>query len=208
MALDRISQWNDKSGKGNNISQGTALSQAIYTPNKLNSLASVTFDGIALYAVPAALITALVNSNNTVFMVGNSTAPGTPQQRFIGITDGSLARFNLELTSSVGTAGYACATGAAGQVTIGSITTTNFNIYSAFRSGTTQSIQINNGTAQTNSSGADITWTTGNIGQSATGTVPVIGNINIILIYNRALSTTEIIQVNRWLSNITAITIS
>jgi hypothetical protein len=40
-----VSQWNDKSGNGRHISQGTATNQPAYTANTLNSRHCVVFDG-------------------------------------------------------------------------------------------------------------------------------------------------------------------
>lgn len=45
----KVGQWRDKSGNNNHAAQGTAANQAVLTPNALNSLPSVVFDGINDY---------------------------------------------------------------------------------------------------------------------------------------------------------------
>ena len=52
-----VSQWNDKSGNGRNVAQGTAGSRPAYTSAGLNGLNVITFDGTAdqLFNTSAAL---------------------------------------------------------------------------------------------------------------------------------------------------------
>lgn len=211
LALDRISQWNDKSGNGYNLPQGTAAQQAVYNPAQKNGLSVLTWNGLNRYAVPAGLLTALSAINNTIFLVSNSTSSNsTMQQRIIGMTNGGTGRLTVDYANSAADAMSAndTTTLVTGGVTINGVTKTNFNIITAFRNGTTQSIQVNNGTAQTNTNAANITLTIGNIGDSAATGIGLIGNIGEIIFYNRVLSASEIILVNRYLSTKWAITIS
>lgn len=204
-----VASWTDFSGNGYNAVQATGANQPVCTASIINGKNALFFDGINdNLALPAGLLTALSSSNVTMFTVAQTTASGTPQQRFVGITDGSNARLHTELTGTAATAGYNCSGAAANAISIGGVTTTNFNIYTGFRSGTTLSIQINNGTAQTNTNGANIAWTVGNIGSAADNTVYFKGYIPEILIFNRALTAAEIIQINQYLSRKWGITIS
>jgi hypothetical protein len=43
---DKVSQWDDKSGNGNNATQGTGSQQGIFTPSAINSLSAINFDGV------------------------------------------------------------------------------------------------------------------------------------------------------------------
>ena len=44
-ASSKVSQWNDKSGNGNNLTQSTEGSKPVYSASSLNSKAWITFDG-------------------------------------------------------------------------------------------------------------------------------------------------------------------
>jgi hypothetical protein len=73
---DLVSQWDDKSGEGNDLTQGTATNQPIYVASEINSLAVVSFDGVdnflqaatrfGLGANPDLLIVAVVKMDANV----------------------------------------------------------------------------------------------------------------------------------------------
>lgn len=211
MALDRVSQWNDTSGQGNHATQGTASSQPIYTPALINSSkASTTWDGLGKFVLPSTLYT-VPGGNNTIFAVSNSItfavqqgilfmeASGSSRLR-LGF--GTAAGAGSSTNSKFGNGPFVSDASAAG-------TNANFQILTGYRSGTTQSMQINNGTAVTNTNGANGTSiTTALIGTNNAGTVSLTGNIAKILLYNRALAASEIVRINKILSLETAIVVS
>lgn len=43
---DLVSQWNDQSGQGNNVTQATATNKPLFVNNNRNSLPTINFDGI------------------------------------------------------------------------------------------------------------------------------------------------------------------
>lgn len=69
-----VSQWNDKSGNGRNVSQATAANQPNYTASGLNGKPVITFDGTndALLNASAELMRAV--SGTTVVMVMSRAA--------------------------------------------------------------------------------------------------------------------------------------
>lgn len=206
LALDRVSQWNDKSGLGNNVTQGTALNQPVYNPAQLNSNAVMTFDGVSTFIMPSGLYF-VPNGDNTIFAIGKYSGQGVDQY-ILGMERSGVD--NLFLRSNLGSGIVAfvnTSSNGAGEVTVSGITKTNYNIYQAGISGTTVSLAVNNGTAAT-ATGSKATATVGTIGGFSTGASRIIGGISEIIIYNRALSASEIVQVNRYLSQKWGITIS
>ena len=206
MALDRISQWNDKSGNSYNATQGTALSQFVYNPNQLNSKSVLTADGASKMVLPSGLYS-LFNGNYTVFVVSLANNNSSEMRLYTASQSGSSKAFlNYASGSSFSTFG---ARNVASGVGSSTYTVTNPNIIQALVNGTTESIAINNGTAQSDTSAsvsASIDALT--IGAASDGTKALVGYIAEIIIYNRSLYASEIAQVNRYLANKYAITIS
>lgn len=209
LAVDRISQWNDSSGLGNHLTQSTALSQPIFTPAKLNGLATATGDAASTMVVPSG-IWGLSNGNNTVIAVTNRTLAAAAVNRIFTLGASGSTRTSLEYTAVANTVDWQSRNASGTTVSATSFTETNFIITAAFRSGTTQSIAVNNGTATTDTNGANSSSITeGAVFSASQGTTNFLtGNIAKLLIWNRALSASEILYVVRTLSNETAITIS
>lgn len=84
-----VSQWNDKSGNGRNVSQATPAAQPALNANALNGLPVVAFDAVndTLFNTSAALLRNL--SGATVFMVGRkATSPTSGFQLYITVSTG------------------------------------------------------------------------------------------------------------------------
>lgn len=207
MALDRVSQWNDKSGQGNHVTQATALAQPVYNPAQLNGKAVLGFDGASFLALPSALLS-IPNSANTLFVVAKQATASGVQERIIAMSESGSSRWIFGYQATAGQVVYMSNTGIAAIAASG-VTTTNFNILTGRRSGTTQAISVNNGAETSNANGQDENGcSVGAIGNSSVGGLFLIGALSKILIYNRSLSAAEIIQVNRFLSQEGAIAIS
>lgn len=205
MALDRVSQWNDKSGKGNNVTQGTAASQPVYNPAQLNGKAVLSFDGNNTLVIPSALWT-LTSGPSTTFIVTKRNTEGGTTRGVLALRISGTAYF---LVAHDGTAGRIDFRNAASTIiNVDGNTNTNFNIVTARRSGATQGLSINNGAETTNASATDSSSIdAGVVGSGSSGTA-CIGQIAEIIIYNRSLSASEIVQVNKYLSQKWGITIS
>lgn len=79
---NKVSQWRDKSGNGNHAGQATGVNQATLTPNSLNSLPSIVFDGVDDYFRIEDHAT-LRPDEITVFVVGKATAYTTYAATFL-----------------------------------------------------------------------------------------------------------------------------
>lgn len=203
-----VSQWNDKSGNASNATQGTGSAQpgtGVVTQNGKNVL---TFDGGDTLILPAATYT-IPNANNTLFVVSSTSLPGT-QERVIGMAETASGRWHFQYPSAAASVSYLSSTSSGVDITISSgVTKSNYNIFTCFKSGTTQSISYNGATAVTNASGANESGIDSATIGSELGTVLFLtGAIAEIIVYSRALSTAEINQVNRYLSNKWGITLS
>jgi hypothetical protein len=80
-----VSQWNDKSVTGRNMSQGTAIFRPTYTANVLNSKAGITFDGINDYLTSS---TTTNITNCSIFTVMKFVADDGSQDAPIAIGRG------------------------------------------------------------------------------------------------------------------------
>ncbi len=208
MALDRISQWNDTSGRGNHVTRASGLTCPVFNPNKLNGRAVATGDGVSSFDIPSTLFT-IPNGANTLFVVANTSDTGNIQ-RMLYMRNASAAGYSLLYHSASSTAiRFLNAASGTPFVTLNA-TKTNFNIFMGRRSGTTEAIAVNNGveTSDTNAtSDSGVTSALLMAGNAGT-TQQLFGNIAKVILYNRSLSVPEIAQVNKVLSLETAITIS
>ncbi len=207
MALDRVSQWNDKSGRGNNATQGTALTQPVYNPAILNSKAVLAFDGANTLALPSALYT-LPTGASTIFCVAKrATASGAVEQMLnLAIVAAGTGREFLRFATTEQVDGL---NNIAGTVVSQAATTTNFNIHRFRRLGTTQAVSVNNAAETSNTSATDEAGVDSAMIGSRLGNAQFLtGSIYMLLIYNRSLSATEMIQVEQWIAQQTGITIS
>ncbi len=199
----RASQWNDKSGLGNNVTQGTATAQPTYFPAALNNKSVLSFDGNDTLIVPAALYTISAGANSIFIVAKVNAVSGT--QRFVSGSITANSRYGV----GTFTTNYTYINSTAGTgLDLSGITATNYNIISGTRSGTGRTLSFNNGVPVTSSNATDVTCTEMFIGSRDALFDFIIGSIAEIIIYNRALTAAEIIQVNRYLSQKWNITIS
>lgn len=212
MALDRVSQWNDKSGRGNHFTQGTALTQPVYNPARLNSNAVVTFD--SNNHMLRTLASDITGTRMTVFCVCKRTSVSVNTSALIGLANGQTNDYD-----NVGSSVFF-------DETDGTTLTTDNN--SAFRStathpgngvayiaatrfdGTNNTMYLNNVAKTPVACANTLAFHTLYLGTryAAGVTAGYLGDISLILLYNRSLTSTEIIQVNKWIAQRTAIIIS
>lgn len=200
----KVSQWDDKSSAGNNVTQGVADDQPTTNATTHNSRNVLDFDGTndfllipsGLYGIPA--------GNNTTFMVVKSNLAETVQRMlFLGISGSTKMGFTYEVTAGV----VLFIHGGAPQVT--GVTESNFNIFRGRRSGTTEAISLNGATEVTDTSAVDNTANEASIGSYRHGSDNFLnGSIAEVLIYNRSLTSAEITSVEVYLSNKWGITLA
>lgn len=115
-------------------------------------------------------------------------------------TGGGALRYALDSTITAGQMQFISGTDATGAL-LGSTTKTNPNIYNAYRSNTTLSLQANNGIATTSSVGNNAAAGIGHIGSYSDLSAYLVGYIAEILIYSTDLTPTLRAQINAFLSN-------
>lgn len=215
MALDRASQWNDLSGQGNHATQATALKQPVYNPNQSNSGAVLTFDGASTLALPSALYT-IPSAANTIFVTAKQTVNGGGgvSARIVDMSEGGGTNFRyyISFSSTASTLIYANSTSGALTSSTGTSANTSFQIIMGqYDGGTNQGVAYNNGAQSVNNVGAGSAESgcdSAYIGSASDSGRYLTGAIKRILIWNRALSASEIIKVNRYCAALDAITLS
>lgn len=214
MAVDRVSQWNDKSGFGNHATQGTALAQLIYNPAKLNGRAVLTGDG-ASYMLASSIASIMSGEDKacTVFCVTSTTITGSNVIWAWGrlIAGGAAMQLKYQNVSSFAVIKRDDANVLI-NVTQGTSVINTPYISTMVTGGTIANVYMNNNLTISNAN-INVGITTPEtfaIGASynVTPGQPIIGDIATLLVYNRELSSSELLQVNRFLSQKTGIAIS
>lgn len=96
-----VSQWNDKSGLGNHVTQGTAARQPITGTRTIGGRNGLDFDGSNDGFTGPSGLYGLSAGPNTAFCVYTSDATGDATQHvFAGYTAGSGPRYLTGLTST------------------------------------------------------------------------------------------------------------
>ncbi len=196
-----ITQLLDRSGKGNNTDVQVGAARPTWTANQYGSLSAAVFDGVANYLVLPAALYSIPNGNNTLFVVSKSASDST-QQRTITMAKAGSGRFLHEYSGTAGTSVFSSRNTNTGGVSISGVTKANANIFACYRSGTTLSISVNGGAEVTNTNGVDEPGVDAayiGTNSNASGTFLNGSFLNMIL-YNRTLSSAEIMYMNRYLS--------
>lgn len=197
-----ITQALDRSGNGNHTDvQGTAGARPTFAANQLNGRSLATFDGGDTLVLPSALYS-LPNGNNTVAMVAKrNTEAGTTTSIF-NMTEGGLDRYATNFASASGRLAFLSSTGVANVLVQDGNTNTDYQIILCKRSGTTQSISVNGGTATTNTGGASEAGVdAAYIGSKGGASQFLIGGIAEIIFYNTDLTTGQDLLLNTYFSN-------
>lgn len=194
-----VSEWRDKSGKGNHATQGTANNQPAYTAATLNGKAVVTFSGS-----PKELLTSLsVSPPFSVIAVVKENAP------HVGIYAGPSTFVNIGFGDASSFGGNKWAAWGGTRAVYGNASasvTTNPTIVQNIISGTSFPGDISifaNGVG-----GGATTYTAGTAPGSTLDSLRIghrgstageywVGYIAEVLIYSRALSTSERAAIDR-----------
>lgn len=208
LSATAITQALDRSGNGNNTAvQGTGTARPTFTAAQLNGLPCAVFDGGDILMMPSALY-ALPNGANTAFIVAKRDTEAAVSQVLISIGIANPANYNLFMPGTAGRIEFRSNAAAAGNVISTGNTNTNYQLIQTRRSGTTQALAVNGGTAQTNTNGTDYASSSAaSIGATIGGTGFLTGGYAEILIYNRSLEAAEIAAVNRYLASKWGITL-
>lgn len=189
-----VSQWNDKSSSANNAVQATGANQPVYNATGLNSLPAITQTG----SPQRMTMTAIPLTACTIFVVGVSAeSGGSARQGFIGGAASSVEvspQFSIELYDGIAAALDLTGTDVSANVPFLLEMTAPTN--PALGTGSVD------GVASTVTFAAGPAWTLlfNTIGARTNGTVwNINGAYGEVLIYSRALSAPETLQVNDYL---------
>ncbi|WP_152051821.1 phage head closure protein [Tautonia marina] len=193
-----VSQWTDRSGNGNHLTQGTAVNQPTTGTRTLNGRNALDFDGTNDFMLLPSALHSIPGANNTVFVVALSdTGAGSGGAQ--ALLRGDTTNFQMQFNP--------------GSARIENRNHTSTNVFTTVTKNATANIfaQCRNGSALTacfnttqtvNASGANNVTVTGiGLGGSATGTQPFNGLIAEVLVYNRALTLAEANQVATFLKD-------
>jgi hypothetical protein len=193
-----VSQWNDKSGFGRNVTQGTGASQPKTGTTTLNGLNVIAFDGsndtlrsaagAASFGIVECYIVARTQSTGRVIIgvphAATHTSPFFRWVLFHNVTDILQTRIDGVAANSAANA-------------------INTSVAQLYRIETGEGDAYVNLTRVINSAGATVTYpnsTPLSIGSHATGGEVLNGFVAEILIFDRALTANEKAGINNYLS--------
>lgn len=199
-----VSQWDDKSGNANNASQGTASNQPLLVADAANGHPVIRFDGVDNFlSLPSVIISG--STLRTAFFVIRRADNGAAQTFFSLTTATSnifiYGRNPVDIIGSYQISSKRDFTGSVADPTdffvLTHVTpTTNISTSEMRIDGSNLSVQSTNaGVFNTSSSG------TSSIGRWRSGNPQYFdGDLGEIIIYDKALSNSEILSVESYLA--------
>ena len=193
----KVSQWNDKSGNGNNATQGTGSAQPTTGSVTMNGLNAISFNLSSnnFMNLPSGLY-GITNGNNTVF-ASFELANATGDQRILtGSNNNSTSNLMLRCNSDFEFRDANSGGTATKTVTLN----TSPHIVSVNNNGTTTTGYYDGSPAVTATS-ATTTCISMGIGCGPNGGGPYLnGALQDVIMYSRLLTNSEINIVGNWLS--------
>jgi len=182
-----VATWVDQSSAGNNATQATPANQPIFhTTTGPNSGPAVFFTA-AGHALRTSTLAA--TQPNTIFIVASATQNPTC---YLDGTNGGFYTQTVSATSLLINAGVSI-------TATGTPALSGFNIICGVFNGVSSLLSVDGTVTSGNAgttAGAELT-----IGNFRTGTVPQAGGTAEVIVYNRALTTTERRQIETYLSD-------
>lgn len=187
-----VSQWNDKSGNNRHSTQGTGVNQPLTNTGTINAKNSLLFDGSNDFLTANAAIGNLFGSDHTVFVVYNRT--GANRANFLRSSSADYTELYLAADGSINGANntvfsYSTIAGAVDTLPHIVGATRNGAAYQVFRDGV-----LGSSVGAANASTA--------VTVTAPAAIPfqLSGNIGEIIIYDKALTAQERLQVTTYLT--------
>lgn len=195
----KVSRWDDKSGNGNNATQGTGSKQPTTGSATQNGKNVLDLDGGDILVLPSALHT-IPNGPNTAFVVVKRDSEDATVDAFLVMEEGASTRYLFTYNAAAGDASFRSNASGSGGKTITGGTNTDFQIFSGRREGTTQAIARNGSAEVTNASGADEPNIDGAFIGGAEIALFLNGQIAEVLMYDKSLTAPERRSVFNYLS--------
>jgi hypothetical protein len=208
-----VATWSDQSGNGYDATQGGSAARPTFIASGLNGLPVVRFDGtddtLTLSASSLGMLRNVAGA--TIFSVIRYSTNATTEG-LIFIANNTTSNFRVMMrknsTSRFETYGRRLDSDTFQNVISSSINNSNFRIHSAlFNFQNTLLQQFINGALdgqktdfQTSGNTSDTDSNNIRIGNAVTVSSILNGDIAEIIVYNRALNTSELAQVHRYLS--------
>lgn len=192
IALDKVSQWNDKSGNNNHLTQATASKQAVINPTKLNNKGVMHFNGAAVYNAPSSLYTIPQGDNTCVVIANRLTETGGAQEIIFAGNAGSFIYY-LTFDGVAGDLRFRNQISGGAKVVATGGTNTNFQILTGKLTGTQELAGIGRTITATDTNGVYATAIdTFLVGGASGGSEMLVGNIAEIMIWGSALSSAQL----------------
>lgn len=202
LAVERVSQWDDNSGRGNHATQGTALKQPLYIPDALKGRPALGFDGASTLVMPSPTYS-ISSAPNEVFAVAKRHTEAGTVTRILAFNNGGGAsgdfRMLLGYSGTSGTTQYAC-NGTGSNVAKSGGTNTNYQLIQGGLGTYFQFNTYNNLSLSVATTGAVATTDRAHIGSNADTDRYLIGGIAEILGFNRSLANQDRYLILRYLA--------
>lgn len=192
-----VTSWIDKSGNGNNATTSSGSPRTGDSTQNGKNVIDFTTDQMTL---PSALYT-VPSGSNTLFVVAKRATETGLIGTTIAMATGATSQYFHIFSSTAGVQSFTNRSAGGGAVSVSGITNTNFSIAYMRRAGAAQGLAVNSVTGVANANATNTTPTAAFIGTTASLTLPLIGGIAEILLYNTALTDAQALSVVRYLSN-------
>lgn len=189
-----VSQWDDKSDNGFDVTQGTGSAQPNSGTNTLNSLNVIDTDGSDTMLIPSG-INFVGAGPNTRFALCRRASEDASNDNIASVTQGGPARISLQYSSTSGRISFVHNV-SNNLIFSNGNTNTNFQVIMGRRSGTTQALAVDGGTEVTDTNAADVTGITDrDLFALNQVTSFLTGDMAEFLLYSQSLSTGEISEI-------------
>lgn len=201
-----VSEWEDKSGTGNTVTQATEVNQPTYATDVQNGLNCIQFDTSSWWLTKSSPTDVMGLSAMTIFIVSTAAQTGSLRQVFgcwlpggdnkswRVIKDANTANRRIMLSTNGSTDSL--------SITANAGSTNTFYLTTVKMNATTTSISHAGTTASGATPGATATKTAALIvGGQEGNTALWDGYVGEILFYNRALTAEEVASVTLYLTN-------
>jgi hypothetical protein len=202
LAVEAVSQLNDKSTNGYNATQSTDSLKPVYVPAIRNNKDALWYGNSGL-SVPSGIFP-IPNGANTMFVVSQSTLADANDRSIITLSEGGSGRYVLKYSLTANEVHFTNNTSNTNPVIATGVTKANWNLFTTSFNGTTGlTIAVNSGSDFTASTGAaENGCNAAAIGANGGITTAFMrGYIGEVIIYNRLLNSNEIAQVKAYLRN-------